>query len=51
MTYYPLEIYVIEKENAFFIEYAFNTKLYTKNDIVFFNKLLNTSLLNISHYE
>ncbi|WP_297253189.1 hypothetical protein [Prevotella sp.] len=28
-----------------------NIKSTGKNDIVFFNKLLNTSLLNISHYE
>lgn len=51
MTYYPLEIYIIEKENAVFIEYAFNKALYTEYDIEYFNKLLNTSLLKIDSYE
>jgi hypothetical protein len=48
MTYYPLEIYIIEKENAVFIEYAFNKALYTE---YYFNRLLNTSLLKIDSYE
>ena len=51
MKYYPLEIYIIEKENAVFIEYAFNKALYTEYDIEYFNKLLNTSLLKIDSYE
>ena len=51
MTYYPLEIYIIEKENTVFIEYAFNKALYTEYDIEYFNKLLNTSLLKIDSYE
>ena len=51
MAYYPLEIYVIEKENAIFIEYAYNSALYSEYDILYFNNLLNTALLKLNNYE
>ena len=50
MAYYPLEIYVIEKENAIFIEYAYNSALYSEYDILYFNNLLNTALLKLNNY-
>lgn len=50
-SYYPLEVYIIEKENNVFIEYAFNKALYTEYDIKYFNNLINLSLLQIDNHD
>lgn len=50
-TFYPLELYVIETKSDIFLEYAFNSTLYSLEDIKHIHYLFEETINSIYSYE